>query len=161
MGVEPGKHHGLITERAAAAVHRARVAAPHAKFCSGAGKEKATGLVEAKQALEVEEPAVHDIESTRFGHELVEDVHFVHFSVANMDKRRNVAAQIEQGVQFDGSFGSAKRSPRKNRKTQIDGGSVECVDGLLQIDTKGVLRIERTRHGNQALREISIDTPVA
>jgi hypothetical protein len=30
---------------------------------------------------------------------LVEDVNFVHFSMINMDKRRNVAAQIEQGVQ--------------------------------------------------------------
>ena len=116
--------------------------------------------MEAEQALEVEEPAIHDVESTRLGEKLVEDVNFVHFSMINMDKRRNVAAQIEQGVQLDGGFGSTERRSGKNRQTQIDGG-VERVDRLLQIDTEPVLRIERSCHADQTLREVGVDTPVA
>ena len=84
----------------------------------------------------------------------------MHFPIANMDKRGNVAAQVER-VQLDSGFGGAKRGPRKKRQAQIDGGGVQGVDRLLEIDTERVVGVERPRHGNQTLREIGIDAPVA
>jgi hypothetical protein len=38
---------------------------------------------------------------------------------------------------------------------------VERVDGFLQIDAEGLLRIQRPGDADQALRKIGIDAPVA
>ncbi len=85
----------------------------------------------------------------------------MHLAVADMDEGRDVAAQIEQGVQLDRRFGRAEWCPRKHRRAQIDHGRVQRVDRLLQIDTKGLVDIQRPRDADEALREIGVDAPVA
>jgi hypothetical protein len=69
--------------------------------------------------------------------------------------------QIEQRMQLDGCLGRAEHRPRKYRQTQIDSRSVERVDGFLQIDAEGLLRIQRPGDADQALGKIGIDAPVA
>ena len=53
-----------------------------------------------------------------------------------MNKLRNIAAQVEQGMQLDGAFGLAKFRPRKQRKAQIDGAGVESVNRVVQFYAK-------------------------
>jgi len=85
----------------------------------------------------------------------------VYLAVADMDEGRDVAAQIEQRVQFDRRLGRAEWRPRKHRQAQIDGGRVQCVDRFLQVDTKGLVHIQWPSDADQALREVGIDAPVA
>jgi hypothetical protein len=70
--------------------------------------------VKALQALEVEEAAIHHVERARLGQQLIEDVDLVHLAVADMHESRDVAAQVEQGVQFDRRLGRAKGRQRKH-----------------------------------------------
>src|SRR5206468_5182087 len=99
---------------------------------------EAASFVETIQPLEVEEAPIHDVERAGLGQQLIEDVDLVHLAVADVDEGRDVAAQIEQRVQFDRRLGRAKGCPRKHRQTQIDGRGIQRVDRLLQIDTKGL-----------------------
>ena len=64
-------------------------------------------------------------------------------------------------MQLDGCLGRAEYRPRKYRQTQIDSCGVERVDGFLQIDAEGLLRIQRPGDADQALGKIGIDAPVA
>jgi len=78
-----------------------------------------------------------------------------------MDEGRDVAAQIEQRMQPDGSLGLLERRPRKHRQAQVDGRGVECIDGVLQIDAEGLVDIQRPGDADQALGEVGVDAPVA
>ena len=79
------------------------------------------------ESLEIDVAAVHDVEGPGLGQNLVEDIDVVHFSIGNADKRGDVAMQIQQRVHFDGGLVLPEFGPREQRKTQIDGGRVQCV----------------------------------
>jgi hypothetical protein len=65
------------------------------------------------------------VERARLDRQIVEGGHIVHFPVRNVDKTRNVAAQVEQRVQLDRAFAAAKLRPRKQVQTQVDRRGVE------------------------------------
>ena len=64
-------------------------------------------------------------------------------------------------MQLDGCLGGAKRCPRKHRQAQIDGGGVEGIDGLFEIDPKGLFGIQPSGDANQSLRKVCVDAPIA
>ena len=78
-----------------------------------------------------------------------------------MDERRHRSAQIEQCVQFHPRLGLAKRGPRKQRQTKVDGGRVQRVDRLAQFDAERLLGVQAPGNANQRLGELEVDTPVA
>src|SRR6266403_5062992 len=159
--VEASKDDTLVTDQAGCAIDGMRVAAVYLEVRLATRHEEAAGLVEAIEALEVKEATVHDVESARLGQQLVEDVDLVHLASTDVNKRGDVAAQIEQRMQLDGCLGRAEHGPRKHRQTQIDGGGVERVDGFLQIDAEGLLHLQAPGDADQALGEIGVDAPVA
>ena len=57
-------------------------------------------------------------------------------AIADVNKTRDIASQIEQGMQLDSGFGCSKRRPGENRQTQSDGGRVERINCVVQIDAK-------------------------
>src|SRR5467141_2260557 len=77
------------------------------------------------------------------------------------DGKTLIATSRPSRMSRDGCLGRAEDSPRKYRQTQIDGRGVECVDGFLEIDAEGLLRIQRPGDTDQALGKIGIDAPVA
>ena len=159
--VEAGQHDGLVADQAGGLVDRMRVAALDLEIGLGAGDEEAAGLVKAVQPLEIEVAAIHDVEGAGLGQQLIEDVDVVHLAVADVDEGRDVAAQIQQRVQLDRRLGRAEGRPRKHRQAQIDGGRVQRVDGLLQIDPERLVGIQRPGDADQALGEVGVDAPVA
>jgi hypothetical protein len=52
----------------------------------------------------------------------------VKLAIADVQKRWDVAAEVQEGVQLDGRLGRAKRGPRKHRQAQVDGAGIERVD---------------------------------
>ena len=50
-----------------------------------------------------------------------------------MNKGRNVAVQVQQSMEFDGGLGGTKQYPREDGQTQIDSGSVQCIDRLFSV----------------------------
>src|SRR5262245_5862000 len=144
--VKAGEHHGLVADEPSGAVDGVRIAA----LCSGvglrAGNEEAASVVEPGQSLEVDIGSVYNVEGTRFWHEVIEDVYVVKLAVADEDKRRNAATQIEQRVNLHSGFRRSEGRPRKHRKAQINCGRVECVHRVLQLYTERFLGIELPRN---------------
>jgi hypothetical protein len=55
-----------------------------------------------------------------------------HFGGCDLDKCREVAVVVQQGMQFDAPFGGAKSGPREKRQAQIHCGSIKGVELVLE-----------------------------
>ena len=84
--------------------------------CFWPDDEESACLCQAIETCKIEEPTIHDREATGLRRHQIEHVHFMHFTVRNMDKRRNVSTQIDLRVHLHSSFGGTKVSPRKHAK---------------------------------------------
>jgi hypothetical protein len=62
---------------------------------------------------------------------------------------------------FTGALVAAKLRPGKKFQAQIDGGGIEGVDRVGELDAQGFVAIEFAGGADQALREIAKDAPVA
>jgi hypothetical protein len=87
----------------------------------------------ARQTLEVEIAAIHDIEGAGFGKELIQNIDVVHLAVTDENERGNIAAQIKQRMELHGGLGGSKRRPREHREAEIDGGGIQRIDGLVEF----------------------------
>lgn len=113
------------------------------------------------QAAKVDIPSIHDVDGTSLGYQHVERVNIVQLAVRDMDKARNVAAQIEQCVHLHRRFRRSEMCPWEHRQAKIDGGRIQRVDGVLQVQPKVLTGIQLPRLGNQCLRQGRVDTPVS
>ena len=52
--------------------------------------------------------------------------------------RFDVAARVEQGVPLHCRLGASETRPREDREAQVDGGGVERVDGVVEIESEAV-----------------------
>ncbi len=151
----------MVGSQAGGFVDRARIAALKQHVLFGAHDEEGRAEREDEEALEINVAAVHHIECSGFGKELVEDVHIVHFALCNADKGGDIAVKVEQRVHLDGGLVLAESSPRKQREAEIDRGGVQGVETLLEIDAHRIVSIQRSRNTDQHLGKIGEDAPVA
>ena len=122
--IEASQENRLIADEATRTIDRTRIAAAGLEIGLGAGHEEASGIIEARQPLEVEIAAIHDIEGAGFGQELIQNIDVMHLAVADEDERGDVATQIEQCMELDGGLGGSERRPRECREAEIDGGGI-------------------------------------
>ena len=104
--------------------------------------------------------SIHNVEGTGLGQEMVEDVDVVELAVADEDKRRNAATQIEQRVKLHSGFSRSEGCPGEHRKAKIDCGRVERVNSVFQLYAERFFGIEPPRDPDQVLGEIAVDAPV-
>ena len=112
------------------------------------------------QAGEIDVAAIHDVDGG-LREQQIERVNVVQLAVRDVDEARDVAAQIEQRVHLHRRLGGTKMRPRKHRQAQIDGGRVERVDGVGQLQAQAFVGIKLPRLGNQPLGELRVDAPIA
>ena len=105
LGVKTGQDHRLVANQPCCSINAARIAPPGLGVGFGARDEESLGIVNPRQAFEIQIPAIHDIKRARLQHQMIKNVDIVHFPVADEDEGRNAAAHIKQGVEFDRSFG--------------------------------------------------------
>jgi hypothetical protein len=158
--IEHAQHAGLIAQNIRVGpIHRVRVAPLELGVALGAGHEECLGLVNDIQPGEVQIAPVQQVKRARLEGQLVQRIDLVGLAVGDVNEAGDVAAQIEQGVQLDGSLGRAKRRPGEHRQAQVDGGGIERVDRRIQIECEGLAGIQRTRHANQVLRKVGVNLP--
>jgi hypothetical protein len=116
--------------------------------------------MQGKEAFEIHIAAVHDVEGAWFRQQDIEDVDVVQFAVGDMDEGRDVATQVQEGMELDGGLGRTKQRPWKDRQAQVDGGGIECIDGVVEFEPQILVGIERAGHADQGLGEIGVDAPV-
>ena len=124
----------LIALDAGRFVDLVRIATLEFEIAFGAGDEERLGLMQVVESLEVEIAAIHDVIGAGYRNQMVQDVDIVQFSVGNQDEFGNVALEIQQRMQFDRPFGSAKLRPGKQRQTEVDGGGVQGVNRGVEIE---------------------------
>src|SRR5437879_852648 len=156
-----GEHNGLIGADSAGRVDG--MGATPVKLCvhPGPGHEEGARLGQSVEPREVHVAAVEQVKRARFEDHLIEDIDIVHLASGDVNTGRNTGAYIEQGVQLDGALVAAKLRPGKKFQAQIDGGGIEGVDRVGELDAQGFVAIELAGGADQALREIAKDAPVA
>lgn len=160
-GIESMERGGLVAKQAGTAVGGGRVQASGVEVRFGSGDEEGACLSQSMETLEVEIGPVHDIEGPGLREQEVEDVDIVQLAIGDVDKAGDGSAQVEQGMQLDGGLGGAKRCPGKHRQAQVDGRGIKGINGVRQLQAKGLGAVEFSRLGDQALGEVGIDAPVA
>ena len=115
----------------------------------------------AIEPFEIQISAIHDVKRARFGSEQIENVHIVDLGSGHPHKGRNGAAQVEQGMQFQGVLGAFVARPGKQGHAHIDDGRIQRVHGVGQIQSQFLVNIERPRLPDEDVGEIRIDSPVA
>ena len=109
----PIENNGLFRTNAGGTIDRVRTAAPKAEILFGANDEEDHRLMEAKEPAEIDISAIHNNEATGVSMQAIQDVRIVAANICNVDKRRDGAVQVEQGVDFDSGLGLLEWSPRK------------------------------------------------
>lgn len=71
-------------------------------------------MVERVQPLEVEVSPIHDVKCPWLQRDEVEGVDLVEPAIGNVDEARDVATQIEQGMQFHRSLCRSELCPGKH-----------------------------------------------
>ena len=155
------QHHGLIADQSRAALDWPGYNAPDIRIALGSSDEEPTALMQGVESSEIQISPVHHIEGAGFGDQDVEYIDVVPFAVGNMDKTRDLTAQIQQRMHLDRALGRAKRRPREQRQTQIDGGRVQCIDGVVQFQAQGFGGVQLPCNSNQRLGELAVQAPVA
>src|SRR2546425_5316873 len=127
----------------------------------GARHEERGFVGETMKSLEVEVPAVHNVDGASLDQQVVEKGDIRAFSLSNLHNRRDQPAQIHLRVQFDGGIATAIVRPREHGETQIDDRGVERVHGISEVDGERFVHVEVARGPNEASREVGVDAPVA
>ena len=78
-----------------------------------------------------------------------------------MDKTGDWATWVEQRVHFDGRLRASKIGPREQGKTQIDRGTVESIDRIVEIEPDVIVGIEFARATDQNGGKIMPHAPIA
>ena len=66
---------------------------------------------------------------------MVEYVDVVKLALGDLDEGGDVATQIQQGVQFDGSFSLPEFGPGKHGQTKIDRGGIEQIQFVFKRES--------------------------
>src|SRR4029077_6383076 len=99
------------------ASHRAPLAPPELCVLLGARDEEGAPLGEPVQAAKVQVPAIDTVKSTGVGQQLIQKVNVVNLASGHVNIGWNAASQIQQRVQFHGTFVAAEFSPGKKCQT--------------------------------------------
>ena len=159
--VVPVQCNGLIADDAACSVHFGRVHAPGVHVAFGAGHKEGACLMHLEKASKVQVASVHDVERSWLQNQEVQHIDLVHLAIADVDEGRNRASEVQQGVQLDGCRGFAKRCPVEQAQTQIDGGGIQCVDRVLEIEPQVLVQIKLASAPDQNCSQVGPDSPVA
>jgi len=156
-----GQGDGLVGSQVHGFIDSSRQDPPRLKIRLGPDDKENTVLMKGIEPGEVQIATIHDVKSSGFEGQLVEDPGIVRFPIRHMDKSGDRTSQIEKRMELDGSFALAKLGPRKKRQAQVDGRGIEGEDRFLELQTDVFLAIKPTRLVDKNVGEVGVDSPVS
>ena len=127
----------------------------------GACDEERPCRVHGMQTREIHIAAIHDVDRAGFRGQQVEGMNVVQLAVRDMDETGNAAAQVEQRMHLHRCLGRAEMRPGKDRQTKIDGGRVERIHRVRQLQPQVLAGVELSRLDDQTGGKVGMDAPVA
>lgn len=161
-GIKTFEQDGLVANNACHSIGSFGVNASriHVGLCRR--HKEASRTMHGVKSSEIQVTSIHDVESTRLDRHEIQHVDFVQFAVADVYKRWNSATQVKQRVQFDGTFGFAKRRPVEQAQAQIDRCGVQRVDRVLQVQADQIgIAVKLARSTNQQSSHVAPNAPIA
>jgi len=159
--VEAVQRNALIANDAGGSVRRHRIDAMPLHVGFGTRDEESPGQMQRMQAGKIDVAAIHHVDGPGLQFQQIERMHVVQLAIGDMDKAGNAALQVEQRMHLHRRLSGAKVRPRKHRKAQVDGGRVECIDCVGQIEPQVLAEIQLAGLNDQASGKCLPDTPVA
>ena len=154
------ERNALIANHTGGSAGRGRIHTPGVHAALGACDKEGASLMEFVQPCKVQKAAIHDVKSARFEWQDIEYVDIGRLAVADVDERRDRAAQIQQRVHLPGALGRAKWRPVEQAQAEIDRRGVQGVDRRVESDVHRFFDIELPGTRNQAHGQCAIDAPV-
>jgi hypothetical protein len=127
----------------------------------GSGHKEGHMLCEPIETSKVDVPTVHDVERGWFEDQLIQEGGIVNFPMSDADYARDRAPEIHLGVEFDGPFVLSERGPWEKRETQIDRGSIQGVNRLVEFQSEVFVRIQLSGHSDQHVSKVGVDAPIS
>jgi len=69
--------------------------------------------------------------------------------------------QIQKSMEFDGPFAFPELGPREKSQTEVDGGRVQSIDGLIQFDAEGIGGVKLSGFCDEDLGEVCVNPPIS
>lgn len=135
-GTGPVEDDGGITAESGGVIDGSVFTSVEVEVGFGSCDEEGLGRLEAVESFEIDVCSIHDIVGAGFEGELIEHGHVVRFALGNVDKTGDAATEVKECMQFDSRFATPKPGPGKEREAEIDGGGIECVDGLVECESE-------------------------
>ena len=151
----------MIASQTGEAIHRNRVMPGELQFALGPRDEEGACVCNEKETGKVHVAAIHQIERSGFEQKAVEPTHVVLAGSGDVDAGRNRPAQVDLGVHFDARLGLPEVGPREECQREIDGGRIEGVDRVVQIQAEIFPGIQLPGLAHETLGKVLPEPPVA
>lgn len=161
-GVKPVEQYRLIANKSRRSVDWFGINSSSVHVDFGSSDKESARLMHRVKSGEIQVASIHHVERSSFDWHEVQNIDFVHLSVADVDKRWDCAAQVQQRVQLDSALRFAKRSPVEQSQTKIDRRRVQRVDRVLQIQSDQIrIAVKLACPTNQQRGNVGPNAPVA
>lgn len=150
----------LIASQSGRLVHWAGFENVEARVLFAADDEVGTGLSNPKEAFEIEVSPVEHIDAASFEKDLIEEAYVMDRSLGDTHEYGDWAGQVDLRVQFDGGLGCSESGPREHGEAKVDGGGIDGVDQLIEVQSVGVARVQPAGLADEHLGERFIDPPI-
>jgi len=161
VGIESFQDNDLIALDPGGFVDGPRVEASEPEVAFGSGNEEGRCLMDGIKAIEIQISTIDNVKGSWLEAQLIEDVDVVNLAVGNNDEGGNTSPEVQKGMQFHSAFVGSELGPREKGETQIDGGGVQSIGGLIQFDSEGIVGVEATSLANEDLGKVGIDSPIS
>ena len=161
VGIESFQDNDLIALDPGEFVDGLRVEASEPEVAFGSGDEEGRCLMDGIKAIEIQISTIDNVKSSWFEGQLIEDVDVVNLAVSDNDEGRDTPPQVQKGMQFHSALVGSELGPWEKGETQIDGGGVQGIGGLIQFDSEGIVGVETTRLANEDLGKVGVDSPIS
>ena len=127
-------------------------------FCPG--YKECRRLVDFVEACKIQISAIHDVDGPSLYDQIVQDIDIVDFARCYDDHGRNVAAQIQKGMEFYCPLSLPEFCPGEKRQAKVDGSRIQSVHRLIQLDAEGIFGVKLSGFCDKDLSEIGINPPI-
>lgn len=103
---------------------------------------------------------IHEIVSVGFYRNFLKYLGIMNRDLCKAYERWNRAIQVHQSVHLEAAFSVMKRSPRAERKTQLNGAAVESTNHFVKINSQLLTGIKLLRLLYQDIAKVLINTPI-
>lgn len=154
------KANGLVAPQAGRFIERSRFEDIETSVAFGTDHEIRTGRLDSEQPGEIEIATIKNVDASRVVVNLVHEVDVVDRTVCDPHEYRDWSGQIDLSVKLDRRLGGSEMRPGKDRQAQVDGGSIDGINHLVEIEPVGVAGIQPSSFADENLSECFVNAPV-